>query len=84
MFCLLGVALFVDGIDGTLARRFEVAARLPRWSGDTLDLVVDFITYVFVPAYAVVASGLVPAFAGDSAARSRSWSAARSISPTAR
>ena len=34
---------------------------LPRWSGDVLDLVVDFTTYVFVPAYAIVASGLMPA-----------------------
>jgi phosphatidylserine synthase len=33
---------------------------LPRWSGETLDLVVDFTTYVFVPAYAVAAGGLVP------------------------
>ena len=51
MFAFLGVALFVDGVDGMLARRLDVAARLPRWSGDTLDLVVDFLTYVFMPAY---------------------------------
>jgi phosphatidylcholine synthase len=62
MFWFLGAALFVDGIDGTLARRFDVAQRLPRWSGDTLDLVVDFLTYVFIPAYVVVASGLLPTF----------------------
>jgi phosphatidylcholine synthase len=37
-----------------------VARVLPRWSGDTLDLVVDFLTYVFVPAYAIAASGLLP------------------------
>jgi phosphatidylcholine synthase len=60
MFWCLGAALFVDGIDGTFARRFRVADVLPRWSGDVLDLVVDFITYVFVPAYAIVASGLLP------------------------
>ena len=63
MFTYLGIALFVDGIDGALARRFDVANRLPRWSGDTLDLVVDFTTYVFVPAYAVAAGGLVPPLA---------------------
>jgi len=60
MFWLLGAALFIDGIDGTLARRARVAELLPRWSGDTLDLVVDFVTYVFVPAYAIAAGGLLP------------------------
>jgi phosphatidylcholine synthase len=60
MFWLLGVALIIDGVDGTIARRLDVAARLPRWSGDVLDLVVDFLTYVFIPAFAVVASGLLP------------------------
>jgi phosphatidylcholine synthase len=63
MFAYLGIALFVDGIDGALARHFDVANRLPRWSGDTLDLVVDFTTYVFVPAYAVAAGELVPPLA---------------------
>src|SRR5438132_13025377 len=60
MFQCLGVALFVDGVDGTLARRLNVAELLPRWSGDVLDLVVDFVTYVFVPAYAITMSGLLP------------------------
>lgn len=60
MFVWLGVALFLDGIDGPLARRIALWDYLPRWSGETLDLVVDFVTYVFVPAYAMVASGLLP------------------------
>jgi phosphatidylcholine synthase len=60
MFVCLGIALIVDGIDGTFARAFRVADLLPRWSGDVLDLVVDFTTYVFVPAYALAASGLLP------------------------
>ncbi len=68
MFALLGVALLVDGVDGMIARRLRVAERLPRWSGDTLDLVVDFTTYVFVPAYAVAASDLLPPFAAVPAA----------------
>ncbi|HLH88557.1 MAG TPA: CDP-alcohol phosphatidyltransferase family protein [Xanthobacteraceae bacterium] len=59
MFAWLGVALVVDAVDGPLARRFRVADKLPRWSGETLDLVVDFVTYVFVPAYAIAASGLL-------------------------
>jgi phosphatidylcholine synthase len=60
MFFLLGLALVVDGADGPIARAFYVQTVLPRWSGDTLDLVVDFVTYVFVPAYAIAASGLLP------------------------
>jgi len=60
MFLCLGLALAVDGADGPLARAFEVQKLLPRWSGDTLDLVVDFTTYVFVPAFAISASGLLP------------------------
>ena len=54
MFIWLGIALFIDGIDGTFARRLHVAELLPRWSGDVLDLVVDILNYVFVPAYALV------------------------------
>ena len=60
MFFCLGFALIVDGIDGPLARAFNVAEVLPRWSGDTLDIVVDFVTYIFVPAYAISASGMLP------------------------
>jgi phosphatidylcholine synthase len=60
MFVWLGIALAIDGIDGTFARRLRVAERLPRWSGVVLDLVVDILNYVFVPAYAIAASGLLP------------------------
>lgn len=60
MFLCLGLALVVDGADGPMARAFDVQKLLPRWSGDTLDLVVDYTTYVFVPAYAISASGLLP------------------------
>jgi phosphatidylcholine synthase len=61
MFLWLGVALIIDGADGTFARRLRVAEVLPRWSGDVLDLVVDVLNYVFVPAYALATSGLLPA-----------------------
>jgi phosphatidylcholine synthase len=61
MFAWLGAALLVDAADGPLARHFRVVDTLPRWSGETLDLVIDFVTYVFVPAYAIAASGLMAA-----------------------
>lgn len=59
MFGWLGVALVIDAIDGPMARRLDVIRLQPNWSGDILDLVVDFLTYVFVPAYAITASGLL-------------------------
>jgi len=60
MFWWLALALAVDAIDGPLARWLKVEERLPQWSGDSLDFVVDFVTYVFVPAYALAAGGLLP------------------------
>ena len=59
MFGWLGAALIIDALDGPIARRLDVARVQPNWSGDVLDLVVDFVTYVFVPAYAITASGLL-------------------------
>lgn len=49
-FTWLTVALFVDAVDGPLARWLHVTDNASRYDGATLDLVVDFITYVFVPA----------------------------------
>jgi phosphatidylcholine synthase len=59
MFGWLGVALIIDAIDGPLARKLDVVRLQPNWSGEVLDLVVDFVTYVFVPAYAITASGML-------------------------
>ena len=59
MFWWLGIALVIDGVDGPIARRLDVVHVQPNWSGEVLDLVVDFVTYVFVPAYAIAASGLL-------------------------
>jgi phosphatidylcholine synthase len=59
MFAWLGLALVVDALDGPLARLLDVERVQPNWSGEVLDLVVDFCTYVFVPAYAITASGLL-------------------------
>ena len=59
MFAWLGIALVIDALDGPIARRLDVMRVQPNWSGEVLDLVVDFVTYVFVPAYAITASGLL-------------------------
>src|SRR3954469_24902710 len=59
MFAWLGAALVIDALDGPIARRLDVVRLQPDWSGEVLDLVVDFVTYVFVPAYAIAASGML-------------------------
>jgi phosphatidylcholine synthase len=59
-FFWLGVALVVDATDGALARRADVAGRLPWFSGRKLDELVDFVTFVFVPAFFVWHALLVP------------------------
>src|SRR5262249_10494776 len=64
MFVWLGVALIIDGIDGTFARMANVEERLPRFSGERLDLVVDYVTYVFVPALALLRAGYLTGTSG--------------------
>ncbi len=60
-FAWLGVALFIDGIDGTLARAARVTETAAYIDGVVLDLVVDFLTYVIVPVVALWRSDLIPA-----------------------
>ena len=64
MFLWLVVAFFVDGIDGPLARRYNVKRNAPEFDGVLLDLIIDYLTYVFVPAYALFKSGLLPGWTG--------------------
>ncbi len=59
VFLLLGLAMIVDGADGPIARKLGVKERLPWFDGATLDLVVDFTTYVLVPALVLALSDLV-------------------------
>ena len=63
-FAWLGAALVVDGVDGTFARLVNVDRRLPRFSGDRLDLVIDYVTYVFAPALALLQAGYLPGYTG--------------------
>ena len=64
MFLWLVVAFAVDGIDGPLARRFDVKTYAPRFDGVLLDLIIDYLTYVFIPAFALFESGLLPGWTG--------------------
>ncbi|WP_136441805.1 CDP-alcohol phosphatidyltransferase family protein [Pacificoceanicola onchidii] len=64
MFLWLVVAFAVDGIDGPLARKYEVKTYAPRFDGVLLDLIIDYLTYVFIPAFALFQSGLLPGWTG--------------------
>ena len=59
-FMWLGLALFVDGVDGTLARKARVLEYTPNVDGRTLDNVIDFFTYVAVPALMVYWFDMTP------------------------
>ena len=64
MFFWLVVAFAVDGIDGPLARATDVKTNAPRIDGVLLDLIIDYLTYVFIPAFALFTSGLLPGWTG--------------------
>ena len=64
MFAWLIVALVVDGIDGPLARRYRVKDNWPTYDGVVMDLMIDYITYIFIPAFALFKSGLLPGWTG--------------------
>ncbi len=59
-FFWLAFQIFVDATDGVLARRARVSEVLPWFNGSKLDDIVDYLTYVFVPALLVWRALLVP------------------------
>ena len=64
MFLWLVVAFIVDGIDGPLARRYGVKQNAQIIDGVLLDLIIDYLTYVFIPAFALFQSDLLPGWTG--------------------
>jgi phosphatidylcholine synthase len=49
-FLWLFAAVVIDSTDGVLARSARVHERVPNFSGQKLDDIVDYLTFVFVPA----------------------------------
>lgn len=64
MFIWLVVAFVVDGIDGPLARKYDVTTHAPEYDGVVLDILIDYLTYIFIPAFALFKSGLLPDWTG--------------------
>lgn len=48
---LMGIAILIDAIDGTLARYFHVKLVAPKIDGALLDNIVDFLNYVITPCF---------------------------------
>jgi len=63
MWFWLGIALLVDGLDGPMARYFNVKQVLPNWSGELLDCIIDYVTFVLIPAFALYQSGFLQEYA---------------------
>ena len=59
-FLWLGLALLIDGIDGTLARKVDVSKQTPNIDGTILDSVVDYLNYVIVPSLMIYWFQMVP------------------------
>jgi phosphatidylcholine synthase len=59
-FAWLLLSLIVDGADGWLARRVRIKEVLPGFDGHLVDYVVDYLTYVVVPALIAYRAGLFP------------------------
>src|SRR5262245_12196953 len=64
VFLALAAAVVIDATDGTLARRWEVKRVLPAINGRTIDDIVDYLTYTFLPLLLIWRMGWVPAPAG--------------------
>jgi len=54
---LMLLTLFIDSVDGTLARRVGVSELIPAVDGRRLDDIVDYFNYVIVPAFFMAATG---------------------------
>ena len=59
-FLWLGLALLVDGLDGTIARKVGVSDKVPNIDGSTLDNVIDYLNYVIIPSLMIYWFQMVP------------------------
>ena len=59
-FIWMCVTMLIDGLDGTLARRFRVKDVVPNFDGALLDNIVDYFTYVLVPLVIVYMASMIP------------------------
>jgi phosphatidylcholine synthase len=81
-FLWLALQVAIDASDGGLARLVDVQTAAPQVDGNRLDDIVDYLTYVFVPAVIVVSADVVPGAAGLAVAAGMLVSSALGFSRT--
>ncbi len=59
-FMFLGIALIIDIVDGTLARKYKTEIIFPNIDGKTLDTIIDYINYIFIPCIMIYKFGYLP------------------------
>jgi phosphatidylcholine synthase len=59
-FFWLAAQVVIDAVDGVMARRARVKEVLPWFDGAKLDDIVDYVSYVFVPALFIWRALVVP------------------------
>jgi phosphatidylcholine synthase len=60
VFLWLVVAVLIDAADGPLARAWDVKQFAPDISGRTMDDIIDYLTFTFIPLLLVWRMGWVP------------------------
>jgi phosphatidylcholine synthase len=60
IFALLFATVFIDATDGPLARRWEVKRWAARIDGRTIDDIVDYLTFTFLPLLLIGRMGWLP------------------------
>ena len=60
VFVWLVVAVMIDAADGPLARAWDVKQFAPDISGRTMDDIIDYLTFTFIPLLLVWRMGWVP------------------------
>lgn len=54
------VAMVIDGLDGPIARRYDIARVIPHIDGNALDLMIDYVCCVVAPALFLHRFNLLP------------------------
>jgi len=60
VFVYLAIQVLIDALDGPMARAVHIKVRAPRIDGRTIDDIVDYLTYTFIPLLLVWRMGWLP------------------------